>query len=63
MVNYKLNKNNWTVVIEDFNMTNATQEDINQISKLVAKNTLVVIRNQKLSVGDEVRILKIVNIY
>ena len=58
MVNYKLDKNNWTVVIEDFDMTTVTQEDINQISKLIAKNTLVVIRNQRLSVEDEVRILK-----
>ena len=31
-------------------MTKATQEDINQISKLIAKNTLVVIRNQNLSI-------------
>ena len=33
MVNYKLDKNNWTVIIEDFDMTTATQEDINHISK------------------------------
>ena len=58
MISYKLDKNKWTVIIEDFNMTSATQEDINYISKLIAKNTLVVIRNQRLSVEDEVRILK-----
>ena len=50
MISYKLDKNKWTVIIEDFNMTSATQEDINYISKLIAKNTLVVIRNQRLSV-------------
>jgi alpha-ketoglutarate-dependent taurine dioxygenase len=44
--------------IVDIDLVQATQEDINQISKLVAKNTLVVIRNQNLSIADEVRILK-----
>jgi taurine dioxygenase len=58
MIDYKIYDNNWTVIIEDFDMTKATQEDINHISKLIAKHTLVVIRNQKLSVTDEVRVLK-----
>jgi alpha-ketoglutarate-dependent taurine dioxygenase len=58
MINYKLDKNKWTVIIDDFDMTTVTQEGINQMSKLIAKNTLVVIRNQNLTVKDEVRILK-----
>lgn len=58
MIKYKLDKNNWTIIVEDFDLTKATQDDINQICKLVAKNTLVVIRNQNLSIEEEVRILK-----
>ena len=58
MIHYKLDKNKWTVIIDDFDMSKVTQEDINQISKLIAKHTLVVIRNQNISIADEVRILK-----
>jgi alpha-ketoglutarate-dependent taurine dioxygenase len=58
MIDYKMHDNSWTVIIEDFDISKATQENINQISKLIAKNTLVVIRNQHLSIADEVKVLK-----
>ena len=58
MIDYKLHTNGWTVIIDQIDMSSANQEDINQIAKLVAKNTLVVIRNQNLSVQDEVKVLR-----
>ena len=58
MINYKLHKNGWTVILEDFSFKTATQEDINQIAKLIASNTLVVAKNQNLSIEDEVRIAR-----
>jgi alpha-ketoglutarate-dependent taurine dioxygenase len=58
MINYKLHENNWTIFIEDLDMRTASQEDINQIARLIATNTLVIIRNQNLTATDEVRILR-----
>lgn len=58
MVNYKIHENGWTVILENFNWKSATQEDINQIAKLLASNTLVVSRGQQLTIEDEVRIAK-----
>ena len=58
MVKYKLHENGWTVLLEDFDFCLATQEDINDIAKLVATNTCVVCKNQNLSTQDEVRIVK-----
>lgn len=58
MINYKLHDNGWTVVIEDFDLKTTTQNDINQISKLLATHTLVVIKDQQLTIADEVKIAK-----
>lgn len=58
MVKYKFHKNGWTVLLEDFDFRSATQQDINDIAKLVATNTCVVCKNQNLSTQDEVRIVK-----
>lgn len=58
MINYKLHDNGWTVVIEDFHLKTTTQEDINQIAKLLASNTLVVVKGQQLTIADEVKIAK-----
>jgi len=58
MINYTLHENGWTVILKDFNFLTATQEDINQIAKLLATNTLVVARGQNLTTHDEVRIAK-----
>jgi len=58
MINYKLHENGWTVILDDVNLKDATQEDINDIAKLLATNTLVVAKKQNLTVEDEVRIAK-----
>lgn len=58
MVKYKLHENGWTVLLEDFDFRTATQDDINQIAKLLATNTCVVCKGQQLSVEDEVRVAK-----
>jgi len=58
MVNYRLHENGWTVLIEDFDLKTATQDDVNQIAKLIATNTCVVIKNQILTTVDELRVLK-----
>jgi alpha-ketoglutarate-dependent taurine dioxygenase len=54
---YHIHENGWTVVLDDFNFSTATQDDINQISKLLATNTLVVAKKQKLTVEDELRVV------
>jgi alpha-ketoglutarate-dependent taurine dioxygenase len=58
MIQYKLHENGWTVILENFNIKDATQDDINQIARLLATNTCVVIKNQSLTIEDEVRIAK-----
>jgi alpha-ketoglutarate-dependent taurine dioxygenase len=53
---YHLHNNGWTVILDDFNVTTATQEDVNQIACLIATNTLVIIPKQgNLSVDDQIR--------
>lgn len=59
MINYELHENGWTVLLKDFDFKTATQEDINQISKLIASNTLVVVKNQNLTIQDEVRVARL----
>lgn len=54
---YHLHENGWTVIVEDLDFNTVTQEEINLICKLVAKYTLVVVRGQKLSLQDEIRVL------
>lgn len=56
MVHHKLHENGWTIMLEDFNFSTATQDDINHIARLLATNTLVVARNQHLSIKDEIRV-------
>lgn len=58
MVKYKLHENGWTVMLEDFSFKHATQEDINQVAKLIASNTLVVAKAQHLTIEEEVRVAK-----
>lgn len=57
MLNYKIHDNGWTVIIEDFDLRSATQEDINKIAKLIASNTCVLIRNQSLTIEDELTVI------
>lgn len=58
MINYKMHENGWTVLVQDFDLRTATQDDINDVARLLATNTLVVFKNQSLSVEDEVKIVK-----
>jgi alpha-ketoglutarate-dependent taurine dioxygenase len=58
MIEYKLHDNGWTVIIENYNIKDATQDDINQIARLLATNTCVVLKKQSLTIEDEVRIAK-----
>jgi len=53
---YHLHDNGWTVILDEFDFRTATQDDINQIAKLLATHTCVVARGQQLSVTDELRI-------
>ena len=58
MIDYKIHENGWTVFIEDLDMKQASQDQINQIAKLIATNTLVIIRNQNLTAPEEAKILR-----
>jgi len=54
---YHLHNNGWTVILDDFDFKQATQDDIDQIAKLLATNTLVVAKKQSLTVADELRVI------
>ena len=55
---YHLHENGWTTIIEDVDLKNPQKEDINLIARLVAKNTLVIIKKQFLTIEEELRVLK-----
>jgi alpha-ketoglutarate-dependent taurine dioxygenase len=55
-MNYHLHENGWTVILDDINFCTVTQEEINQIAKLLATNTCVVAKGQHLTVTDQLRV-------
>lgn len=55
-MNYHLHDNGWTIIVDDFNLLDATQEDINLTSDLLKSNTLVVFKKQKLTIPEELKI-------
>jgi alpha-ketoglutarate-dependent taurine dioxygenase len=57
-MNYQLHANGWTVIIEDFDLTTASIEELYKLADLCARFTCVKIRNQKLTVDKEVEIVK-----
>jgi alpha-ketoglutarate-dependent taurine dioxygenase len=57
-MNYHLHENGWTVILDDFNMSTCTQDDVNLMAKLIAKYTVVVAKNQFGTVEEEVRFMK-----
>ena len=57
-MNYHLHNNGWTVIVDDFDLSTATQDDINHIARLLSTNTLVVVPKQSLTIEDEVRVIK-----
>jgi alpha-ketoglutarate-dependent taurine dioxygenase len=58
MINYHLHENGWTVILDNVDLKTITQEDVNHIARLVASNTCLVVRNQFLSVEEELRVIK-----
>jgi alpha-ketoglutarate-dependent taurine dioxygenase len=54
---YHMHENGWTVILDDFDITSCTQEDVNLLAKLLAKYTLVVARKQFATVEQEVRFM------
>jgi taurine dioxygenase len=55
-MNYTLHNNGWTV-FADLDIKNCTQHDINELEKLISTYTCVVIRNQSLTIEEELRFL------
>jgi len=53
-----LHENGWTVFLTDFDFKTATKEEIDLIGCLVATNTLVIARNQSMTVDEEVEIVQ-----
>ena len=53
-----LHENGWTVILTDFDFKTATKEEIDLIGCLVATNTLVVARNQTMTIDEEVEIVQ-----
>jgi alpha-ketoglutarate-dependent taurine dioxygenase len=52
---YTLHENGWTI-LADVDLKTIIQEDVDHLARLVATNTCVVLRNQKLTVSDQVKI-------
>ena len=55
---YTLHENGWTSFIEDLDLSTATENNLREISNLCASSTCVKIRNQKLTLEQELRIIK-----
>jgi alpha-ketoglutarate-dependent taurine dioxygenase len=49
-----LHKNGWTTIIDNLQLQDATVEQAHQIAELIAKNTVVVVRNQNLTAKDQI---------
>jgi alpha-ketoglutarate-dependent taurine dioxygenase len=54
---FSVHENGWTILAKG-DIRKAKQKDINQIAKYIASNTLVVFRDQDLTVEDELRVIK-----
>ena len=55
-MNYALHENGWTV-LANVDLKIITQDEVNQLARLIASNTCVVIRNQFLTVDEELRVI------
>jgi hypothetical protein len=64
MVNYRIHKNGWTVFLEDFDFKTASQEDADQIAKLINTYSLVIDTNtsaiNQLTPPDEKRFCELI---
>lgn len=50
----RMHENGWTVFVEDLDLGQATDQEAQEIGRLVAENTVVVLRGQKLTPRQEV---------
>jgi alpha-ketoglutarate-dependent taurine dioxygenase len=55
-MNVSTHENGWTIVVKDFDLRIATQNQINTLAKYLLTNTVVVFKNQQLSPDDQVQI-------
>lgn len=55
-MNYHLDNNGWAVIVEDFDLRTATPKDIKQASDLMKTSTLIVFRNQSLTIKDQLKV-------
>ena len=53
-----LHENGWTVILTDFDFKTATKEEMDLIGCWLATNTLVIARNQSMTVDEEVEVVK-----
>ena len=53
MIKHRLHENGWTVLLEDVDLTQVSQEDVNDIAKLMMTHTTVVARGQSMSPVQE----------
>jgi alpha-ketoglutarate-dependent taurine dioxygenase len=54
-MNIRIHENGWTVIVEDINLKEVTQEQVNQFAKYLLTNTVVVFRGQQLTPEEEIR--------
>lgn len=52
----RLHENGWTVLVEDVELQTATQRQMNTIAYLLATNTVVVVRDQSLTIQQQIAI-------
>ena len=51
-----LHENNWTPIVKDVDWKNITQEEANELAKLLLTNTMFVVKKQPLTPADEIKI-------
>lgn len=60
MIDYVVHENRWTVFAK-VDLKTCTQQEVNDLEKLLSANTCVVIKNQSLTIEDELRFLNMFN--
>jgi len=50
---HHIHENGWAIIVDDFDLRTATKDDIKQASDLLKASTLIVFRNQSLTVKDQ----------
>ena len=52
----RLHKNGWTIIVDNINLNEITQEEVNILAKYVLTNEVLVFKNQKFTPENEIRI-------